>query len=114
MENVINILGEEYKLLYQEQLRYDNCDGYTDWTKKEIGIIKLDRDDDKALGDISIYERKVLKHEIIHAFLDQSGLMGSSDWVRNEEMIDFFAIQWDKINKAMEKSDKILCKLQEE
>lgn len=48
--------------------------------------------------------REIKRHEVIHAFLFESGLWGSSNgvdcWALNEEMIDWFAIQWPKIRKV--------------
>lgn len=47
-------------------------------------------------------ERQTLRHEVIHAFLAESGLWGnsgtSSAWAMNEEMVDWIAMQWPKIN----------------
>ena len=58
-----------------------------------------------SLKNLKAYEHKVLRHEIIHAFLDQSGLACNSDWAKNEEMIDFFAMQFPKIMEAMKSID---------
>ena len=50
-------------------------------------------------------EKGILRHELIHAFLSESGLSYSSlnyssGWAKNEEMVDFFAIQFPKIAKV--------------
>ena len=52
-----------------------------------------------------ISEQQTLRHEIIHAFFDESGLQASSmqydgAWSRNEEMVDWFAWIGPKIYKA--------------
>jgi uncharacterized membrane protein len=57
--------------------------------------------------EIKSVQRKVtLRHEIIHAFLAESGLWGSSAsigaWAMNEEMIDWFALQLPKMLKVFE------------
>lgn len=44
------------------------------------------------------------RHELIHAFLYECGLNDSSDWARNEELIDWLAIQLPKINVLFEKA----------
>lgn len=48
------------------------------------------------------------RHEIMHAFLYESGLDGQSCnvdcWAKNEEMIDWFALQSKKIFKAFKKA----------
>ena len=51
-------------------------------------------------------QRHVLRHELIHAFLFESGMDQSSAaheaWAVNEEMIDWMAIQMPKIMAAYE------------
>ena len=48
--------------------------------------------------------KTTLRHEIVHAFLGESGLSANSNetdaWARNEEMVDWIAIQGPKIWKA--------------
>ena len=46
-----------------------------------------------------------MRHEIVHAFLNESGLSDSSNqynggWAKNEEMVDWLAIQWHKIDEV--------------
>ena len=56
------------------------------------------------LGDMEAYIRKVKRHEIVHAFLEESGLAecsGTSDaWAMNETMVDWIARMGEKIYKA--------------
>ena len=54
------------------------------------------------------YKKKTLRHELIHAFLSESGLSDSSSvpscgWAKHEEMVDWLAIQLPKIFAAFEK-----------
>ena len=55
------------------------------------------------------YRKQVLRHEIVHAFLFESGLdinsNKSEEWARNEEMIDWLAIQFHKIEKVFKELD---------
>lgn len=68
----------------------------------------MNNDDDlKSESESHIRSRmkKILRHEIVHAFLNQSGLSENagiykSAWSINEEMVDWFAIQGTKIYKA--------------
>ena len=68
----------------------------------------MNNDDDwKSESESHIRSRmkKILRHEIVHAFLHQSGLSENagvykSAWPGNEEMVDWFAIQGTKIYKA--------------
>lgn len=55
----------------------------------------------KCLDD---YMRKCMRHELVHAFLYESGLsinsLSPSGWVSNEEMTDWMAIQGPKLYDA--------------
>jgi hypothetical protein len=50
----------------------------------------------KDFRDLESVKKRILRHELIHAFLYESGLDQCS-WADNEEMIDFFAISLPKI-----------------
>lgn len=61
--------------------------------------------DDCELQDYESWKKVILRHEILHAFLFESGLDASSiatygAWAINEEMVDWFAIQSPKIFAA--------------
>lgn len=102
----VSILGSEW--IIKEQRENENellrdCDGYCDWTSKEIIV---EREDYGNLKDMQKYINKVLRHEIVHAFLFESGLAECShsvnSWAKNEEMVDWFARQGRKIYKVWE------------
>jgi len=100
----INILGTKWTIKEQSKIENEllDCrDGYTDWTTKEIVIA---REQDGNLSDMEAYIREVLRHEIVHAFLFESGLAECSSqsyvWAQNEEMVDWIARQGQKIYKA--------------
>ena len=89
---MINILGEEHKVIYEEET-YSNVNkvyGYCDYEKKEIHIDKN-----------SNVRNETLKHEIIHAMLYESGIEFGY-YFHNEECVNYFALQLDKINKCVE------------
>ena len=66
----VNILGTEYKVI-REPFKDKGVDGYCDYTSREIRI----RDDNvNEVGGFDELMRKQLRHEIIHAFLAESGL----------------------------------------
>lgn len=100
----LNILGTDYTLQYlsnKEDSKLENLDGYTDFYLKRIVV---EKDFENRLFDetkIKKYQNKILRHEIIHAFLSESGLDCNSlktyNWAENEEMVDWFAIQSPKI-----------------
>lgn len=103
----INILGTEYTILQlsdEEEPYLKTCDGFCDRSRKKIVIAKMETNPDSYEVDVEWYRKKVLRHEIIHAFLHESGLEENSNktdmWARNEEMVDWMAIQYPKILKA--------------
>lgn len=56
-----------------------------------------------------LQQKTTLRHEIIHAFLFESGLWGSSvsveSWATNEEMVDWFALQMPKMIRVFVQLD---------
>lgn len=113
----VNILGTEYeiqKLKYDEDETFDRnswagyCDGYA---KK---IVVCDMSTYKGWeheGAITVEqaEKESMRHEIIHAFSNESGLKDCAfsydgAWAKNEEMIDWLAEQIPKIYKVFEEA----------
>lgn len=104
----VSILGTIYTI--QEQTTEENehlkdADGYCDRTAKEIVIVDLTREK-CTIKNPEWYRRKLLRHEIIHAFLFESGLGECTNWndstIHNEQMVDWFAIQFPKIQMVFE------------
>jgi uncharacterized membrane protein len=68
--------------------------------------LQIDDDDPLAfdLASQAVDQKRILRHEIIHAFLFESGLADDSNsadaWAVNEEMVDWFARQAPKIYKV--------------
>ena len=109
--NSVHILGTEYIILKRSERddkRLNVCDGYCDWTTKQIVVKQEMRGN---LGNMDFYMKKVIRHEIIHAFALESGLRKSSldtaSWAANEEMVDWFARQGPKIYKAWQEADAL-------
>lgn len=102
---MLNILGTDYTIKRQskeENPKLENAYGLCESYSKEIVVDTFDEEkkDAMAVDNFEQFEKKVLRHEIIHAFLGESGLKSNSDWAENEEMVDWFAIQSPKIFKA--------------
>lgn len=106
MENCkISILGTEYNVLFrseEDDPKLKDADGYIDHSIKEI-VVGIFEKDERTICDLLAYQKKVLRHEILHGFLYESGLWENSDgheaWAQSEEMTDWFAIQSPKIFK---------------
>jgi len=107
----IDILGSEWEILERSEnddKRLEGCDGYCDWTIKTIVV---EREITGTLTNMEAYVKKVKRHEIVHAFLLESGLdecSGETDaWARNETMVDWFARMGTKIYSAWVAADAI-------
>lgn len=110
---IVNILGTEYSVTVKkydedEVFKRRSICGYCDsWTKQ---IVVCDMSTYKGWEydlpeTIATAQKETLRHEIVHAFLDESGLGDSSNavdcaWSKNEEMVDWIAIQGPKILRA--------------
>lgn len=101
----VNILGTEYELCIRPRETDQNLeenDGYCDESVHLLSVadLMLEQDKDGSKKDMGITLKKVVRHEIVHAFLCESGLAECSDWAQNEEMVDWVAKQGPKIHKA--------------
>ena len=109
----VSVLGTEYtvykkKYCDEPYFEKESVNGYCDPCLKTIVICDMStypgfENEEKMC--LAVSERETLRHEIVHAFLDESGLRSCSleincPWVKNEEMIDWFALIGPKIYKA--------------
>lgn len=99
MTKHVNILGSTWTVT-PEEMKDNNYDGLTDSSMKEIRI-RLDNVNE--VGNFEALVKKQTRHEVIHAFLYESGLSFNSDWAVNEELVDWIAIQFPKIAEVYEK-----------
>lgn len=108
-EMIVPVLGRNWKIRSVSTAEFafkndPNCGGYADQSEAEIIVRELTDDECVDIGNTDHYIRHILRHEIIHAFLFESGLDGSSmpseSWAINEEMVDWFASQHEKIHEA--------------
>lgn len=110
---IVHILGTEYKILIvgDEDYRCDrDSDGWCDTSTKEILIFNYIQSKDSK-RDLVACQKKVIRHEIVHAFLYESGLcinsMSGGAWAKNEEMVDWMAIQIPKIYQAYKEAEAL-------
>lgn len=100
MTSKVNVLGIEYEIFYdvleESDTRLKQNDAYCDFTTKQIKIAEM-APDDNTYNDLAVYKRRTLRHEIVHAFLFESGLDHNSEWARSETMVDWIAIQVPKM-----------------
>ena len=106
----VNILGTEYEIIIDapDEMLPPDSDGAMDHSIKRIVVAKFEPDE-RSIKDLDAYRRKVLRHEIIHAFLYESGIWNNSGtaeaWGCDETITDWFAIQSPKIFKAFMEAD---------
>ena len=103
----VNVLGTDYSVILaneQEEPRLCNVDGFCDDSAKEIYVDDMSKaaQSTDSKKDLLAYRNKVIRHELTHAMLSESGLQSESDWARNEEIVDWIAIQGPKLAKLWE------------
>lgn len=107
----VKILGTDYNITYKDDdvvcedmdCAPGECGGYCNEFSQVIIVANLNLCKDNEATKKILRERN-LRHEIIHAFLNESGLSNNSNniccWAKNEEMVDWIAIQFPKILKV--------------
>ena len=102
--NNVNVLGTVYSIGYLtdvEDKYLRDRDGYCDKTSKKI-VVRV-ADDRNELENYDVYMNTILRHEIIHAFLFESGL--HENWMHpehghDETYLDWVAVQFPKLLEA--------------
>lgn len=111
----VSILGVTYKI--ETHKREDDpkidggADGYVDTSTKLIVVEDFPKEP-LAKADLKAYAKQVIRHEIVHAFLFESGIDSLSlqydgAWATNEELIDWIAIQAPKLMRAFQECDSL-------
>jgi hypothetical protein len=103
MKNV-NILGTEYSIEIDDTLEKTELDGLCKEYNKQISVRSVGSmlNDNDSTDTKKIRFEEVLRHEIIHAFFYEAGLEDYSD---NEQLIDWIAKQFPKLEKAFKEVD---------
>ena len=104
----VNVLGVKYTIKESNKvldLNLEHNDGYCDHSTKTI-VVDTFKEFPGSLADLESYRKQVIRHELIHAFLFESGL-GASSWAINEEIVDWIACQFPKLKEAFEHCESI-------
>lgn len=109
----VTILGSEYTITKKKYDEYPmfkkhGCGGCCDSYTRNIIVgdfSTFDGWEDTSPEAIAAAERQCLRHEIVHAFFDESGLQEcglvyDGAWSANEECVDWIAKQGQKIYAA--------------
>ena len=99
---IVTVLGTEYRIHESspaEDPVLKDADGYCDPSIKLCVIDSFKEESTDSLKDLEAYKRKTARHELIHAFLFESGLGSECSWAC-EEMVDWLARQLPKLVTA--------------
>lgn len=102
----VEVLGTLYDIEESnrvDDLKLENADGYCDCSIKKIVVDTFVNTVDSQ-KDLVTYRNEVIRHELVHAFLHESGL-GAQSWAENEEIVDWIAKQFPKMNEAFNAID---------
>ena len=100
----ISILGELYTIYIrrtEDDANLKDSDGYTDFSAKEI-VMRDINSISFTIKNPMVYWNKVLRHEILHAFIRESGICEYFDEMDEEQIVDWVAYQFPKIQKVYE------------
>ena len=101
----VDVLGSKYKIIKSDMVQHPKLEraaGYCDFNIHTIVVDTFPNPDQDATEDMDTYKNKVLRHELVHAFLRESGLSTNS-WGDNEEIVDWIAIQAPKLFEVFHK-----------
>ena len=102
----VDILGTKYTIethvTHKDSTLASGNTGYCVESKKLIVIADLtdgaEYDYDTDAERTHVYNR-AMRHEILHALLNESGLQENSTWARDETCVDWMAIMYPKMKK---------------
>ena len=107
-DGLVYILGTKYniKLIPEsDDPMLKTLGGYTEQKIHKI-VVKLIEKQGNTSQNVADYAKNIMRHELIHAFLFESGLGACANevdcWSQNEEMVDWFAYQSPKIFKLFQ------------
>lgn len=104
----VNVLGTPYTILLMredEDEKLQSMSGYCDSSIHTI-VVEDIVPTTMTLANLDEVRRRVIRHELVHAFLFESGL-AQETWAENEEIVDWIARQFPKMNEAFQKMDAV-------
>jgi len=108
------IFGEEWTVLLRDIETcpiLDELDGYTDWTVKQIVIKDTRKYKDKMeMDDQNAFMCGILRHEIVHAALFESGLP-SNEQYDHERIASWLQFKIERLYITMDTAQRKLGEL---
>ena len=104
---VVDVLGIPYSVNITPEAddpKLETMDGYTDPSIKRIVISDVNArpEDPEAVQDQDWFQRNILRHELIHAFITESGLEDAF-W-HNEDMVRWLAYMFPRLLVAFKEA----------
>ena len=106
----VNILGTEYEIVKQtekENPKLKEANGLCEIYAHKIVLDDYDHFEPNSYDNLEEFDKKVLRHEIVHAFFAESGLRSSSNYAECEELVDWIAIQFPKMLEVFQGIDAL-------
>lgn len=100
----VSVLGVDYNISVdnvKNDTSLKKLNGYCDNSISKI-VIRDDlmTPDEDTCEDMSVFAHKIVRHELIHAFMDESGVTGC-DWKHDESLVDWLAVMMPKMVTCM-------------
>ena len=105
------ILGEKWTIDVVptgQDRRLNDCDGFCDKSSRRILVDDMTTCDQFELDDKISYVSQNIRHEIIHAFMYESGLQQNwyhQEYGHEETVVDWIACQYPKIKKVIDDAE---------
>lgn len=114
----VNVLGEDYKIIKctteeSNGILNNDRDGICDVMLREIYVLDYEAEpipverDERINTNHRRTTKAILRHELVHAVLHESGLDSESDFAHNETLVDWVALQLPKLMKVMIQADAL-------
>ena len=107
MKNKINILGQDYQIVVDNtgnNPNLEDANGYMEPYSKKIVVDGniCNKSNTKQAENLEMYVRHVYRHEIMHAFFEESGLAYKFTKDDEDFLVDWIAKQFPKMKKIFE------------
>lgn len=100
----VSVLGTTYTIRIVDPEKCIDCDGWCDFSTKEV-FVKDFEPDPEAMKDLAYYTAKVIRHELIHAMLYESGHHCNCAWATDESLVDYIALMFPKMAGMFTQAD---------
>ena len=106
----VNVLGTDYEVVFaseKEEVDLEDADGYcATFTKRILINTELSKDcKHEAKKDKEEYEKLIKRHEIVHAFFNESGQRHADG--HTEAVVEFISWHFPKMLQAFEEVDAL-------